>query len=82
MNIIISLMLIMLQLVKFFSFENHVQYRNGYLDPSESMFMSIPGLSQSIDLESSYTSSRPDSASISSNKNAAFAFFCLNNSSI
>ncbi len=36
------------------------------LDPSESMFCSVKGMSQSIDLETSYTSSRPDSASISS----------------
>ena len=37
------------------------------LDPSESMFRSVKGMSQSVDLESSYTSSRPDTASISSN---------------
>ncbi|CAF3761845.1 unnamed protein product [Rotaria sordida] len=35
-------------------------------DPSESMFCSVEGMSTSIDLVSSYTSSRPDSASISS----------------
>ncbi|CAF3441805.1 unnamed protein product [Rotaria sp. Silwood1] len=35
-------------------------------DPTESMFCSVEGMSTSIDLVSSYTSSRPDSASISS----------------
>ncbi|CAF4183246.1 unnamed protein product, partial [Rotaria sp. Silwood2] len=35
-------------------------------DPSESMFCSVEGMTTSIDLVSSYTSSRPDSASISS----------------
>ncbi|CAF1606489.1 unnamed protein product, partial [Adineta ricciae] len=37
-------------------------------DPSDSMFCSVKGMSTSIDLESSYTSSRPDSASISSHR--------------
>lgn len=38
------------------------------LDPSESMFCSIEGMSTSVDLTSSYTSSRPDSASTTSKK--------------
>ena len=37
-----------------------------FLDPSDSMFCSVKGMSTSIDLESSYTSSRPDSSSMSS----------------
>jgi hypothetical protein len=37
-----------------------------FVDPTESMFCSVKGMSTSIDLESSYTSSRPDSASTSS----------------
>ncbi len=46
--------------------KNTSNERSLVLDPSESMFRSVKGMSQSIDLESSYTSSRPDSASISS----------------
>ncbi|CAF0936928.1 unnamed protein product [Adineta steineri] len=53
------------------------QYDNDYYhysdveqtpDPSESMFCSVKGMSTSIDLESSYTSSHPDSASTSSHR--------------
>jgi hypothetical protein len=40
-------------------------------EPSESMFCSVKGMSTSIDLESSYTSSRPDSASISSRRRSS-----------
>lgn len=43
-----------------------------YLDPSESMFRSVKGMNQSIDLQSSYSSSRLDTASLSSMK---FFFF-------
>ena len=41
-----------------------------FSDPSDSMFCSVKGMSTSIDLESSYTSSRPDSASTSSKRNS------------
>ena len=37
-----------------------------FLDATESMFCSVKGMSASIDLESSYTSSQPDSTSASS----------------
>jgi hypothetical protein len=46
--------------------QNYFKRKHFLLDPSESMFRSVKGMSQSIDLESSYTSSRPDSASTSS----------------
>jgi hypothetical protein len=47
-------------------FQTQKKNKRSLLDPSESMFRSVKGMSQSIDLESSYTSSRPDSASTSS----------------
>ena len=66
-------MLIMLHLVQNKFLEINLQFFD--LDPSESMFMSFQGMSQSIDLESSYTSSRPDTASISSKIDFSFHIF-------